>query len=137
MRPARRLEVRFNALISAAEKRDWKKVTALLAEDYKDKWGHDRKTAVSLASEALRQFIVLEITPEEFTCKTEGRTGETSARLKISGRGTSIGEVILREANQLETPFVISWRRGSWKPWDWQVVSVENAGLARKWEGFY
>ncbi len=124
--PGRQLERAFSRLITAAENRDWKKVKSLMSEDYRDQWGLQRDKAVSLAAEAFQQFLALEIRVESQKVIREGRKGEVEARLRVDGRATAVGEMVMQRANSLENDFQFAWRQKSWKPWDWKLVSVNQ-----------
>jgi hypothetical protein len=52
-------------LIDAVESKDWKKLSELMAEDYSDRWGHDKATVIERSRMVFSQFIVMEITATE------------------------------------------------------------------------
>jgi hypothetical protein len=33
------------------------------------------------------------------------------------------------EVNALREPFTMTWRKKSWKPWDWELIRVEQPEL--------
>lgn len=112
--------------MGAVENRDWKKVKSLMAEDYRDRWDLDREKAVSLAAEAFQQFLALEIRVETQRVTREGKDGQVDARLRLEGRATAVGEMVMQRANSLENDFQFAWQQKSWKPWDWKLVSVSQ-----------
>lgn len=122
----RQVERAFARFIHAAENRDWKKVKSLMAEDYRDQWDLDRDKAVSLAAEAFQQFLVLEIVVESSSAQRQGREASVEAKLRLAGRATAVGEMVLQRANSLENDFRFAWQQKSWKPWDWKLVSVSQ-----------
>ena len=124
--PSRQLDRAFTRLIDAVEARNWKKVKSLMADDYRDQWGLDRDQAVSLAAEAFQHFLVLDLVVESSQLSREGREGEVAARLKIEGRATAVGDMVMQRANSLEHDFRFAWRQKSWKPWDWKLVSASQ-----------
>jgi len=124
--PGRQLERVFSRLVSAAENRDWKRVKSFMAEDYHDQWGLDRERAVSMAAEAFRQFVVLEIAVESQAISRDGKDAAIEAKLHLQGRATAIGEMVVQRVNSLENDFQFAWQQKSWKPWDWKLVSVSQ-----------
>lgn len=124
--PGRQLERTFLQLITAVENRNWKTVKSLMAEDYRDQWGLDRDKAVSLGAEAFRHFLALEIVVESSEISRDGREALISARLKVRGRATAVGEMVMERANSLEDDFQFAWQRKSWKPWDWKLAAVSQ-----------
>ena len=131
--PTRRLESAFVRLLDAAEARNWERVGALVAEDYRDDWGLSKPEAISLGLEALQHFLVLEIVAEDLRIERVGRSGAVFVRLKFLGRGSAIGEAIIRRVNGLESEFRFAWRRESWKPWDWKLFSVSQKEIDTTW----
>jgi len=131
--PGRRLARCQDHLLQAAGDRNWNRVRSLMADDYRDAWGQDREQAVAQASEALRNFLVLEILSEDTTAERRDRDAVISARLRLRGKGNAIGEQIIAGANSLESHFQFAWRRKSWKPWDWKLVSVSQPQFDTIW----
>lgn len=125
----RQLERVFHRLINAAENRNWEKVRQLVAEDYRDGWGQDREQAISTGSQFLGQFLVMEIVVENQTVDLRGREASIAARMRLKGRGSAVAEAIMQGANALEHDFQFAWRRKSWKPWDWKLVSINQSEI--------
>jgi len=124
----RQLNKAFERMISAVEARDWKRVEAMTAADYTDQWGMNRTQALEIGSEILRHFFVVEITISDVSLSVgDGVPGEVRALLRVSGNGTAIAQSVMTEANQLQQPFIFQWRKASWKPWDWRLVSVSQS----------
>jgi hypothetical protein len=131
--PGRRLVRCQERLLQAAGDRNWNRVRELMADDYRDAWGHDRNEAVTRASEVLGNFLVLEILAEDTKVERQGREATISARLRLRGRGNALGETILTAANSLESHFQFAWTRKSWKPWDWKLVSLSQPEIDTMW----
>lgn len=130
--PRRQLERANDRLMAAIERRDWKRVVPMISEDYQDAWGFDRQNAVSVGVELLQHFFGLGITRENESIEVRGDTGTVRARIRLVGNGTGIAQAVLAEANRLEEPFTVTWRREGWQPWSWRVVSVAQPELARR-----
>lgn len=124
--PDRQLDKAFARLIAAAENRDFKSLRELMAPDYRDQWKMDREQALGAASDALGTFLVLRIVPENLSGSRQGTAAVIAARLRLSGRANAVGGAILEQVNALEDDFQFAWRRKSWKPWDWKLVSLSQ-----------
>lgn len=124
--PDRQLARAQTRLLSAVEGRDWKKAESMMADDYRDAWGFDRTRAIQLGSELLQHFFVLGIESGGTMLEISDTSGTVRSVIRFSGNGTAIAQAVLAEANLLESPFEFTWRRVSWKPWDWKLVSVDQ-----------
>jgi hypothetical protein len=127
--PERQVLKHNASLIRAFEKRDWNKVERLVDEKFSDRWGHDRERVIRESREILRQFFAIEIAQEDQGVVVPGETGRVEARIRIKGSGSPIAQLAMQTVNSVQTPFRFEWRRKSWKPWDWQLVSVDNPQL--------
>lgn len=130
-------------LIAAMEDRNWKKAGKLLADDFKDNAGHDKAWWLREPREALRQFLVLTIGVKNPTTtihyprsETDPMTGTVVTWLHIDGSGTPIAHYVIEAANSTTAPFHFTWRKQSWKPWDWQLITVEHPLLLRTHDAY-
>jgi len=124
----RQLNKAFGRLVSSVEARDWKRVASMTAVDYADPWGMNRSQALEIGSEILRHFFVVDIATGDLSISVgDGDQGEVRAVLRVGGNGTAIAQSVMAEANQLQQPFIFQWRKASWKPWDWKLVSVSQS----------
>lgn len=137
--PERQVLKHNASLIRAFEKRNWEKAGRLIDEKFADRWGHDRERVIRESREILRQFFAVEIAQESVTAFSDGSTGRVESRIRIKGSGTPIAQVAMQTVNGVQAPFRFEWARKSWKPWDWQLVSVDNPqlDLPRGGGGFY
>ncbi len=99
-----------------------------VAPDYGDDWGDDRARLLTRLRLAGRFFFDLTITASEAQTQVNPPQGSWRARIRLSGRGEAAAEITTR-VNSLTSPFVLQWRRESWKPWDWKLVRVTNESL--------
>lgn len=128
--PARQVALHQQHLVEAVENKNVKRIRALLADDYSDRFGHTQETVASDLREVIQQFLVLTLHPqgERMDFQDETRAVITT-NLTISGNGFGAADMISREVNSLSSPWVFHWRRQSWLPWDWKLQSVDNASL--------
>lgn len=130
LQPSRRLEKRFLHWVEAGERRDWEAVAARLAPDYRDGWGHDKSAAMEAAREIFGHFVVLGIEVEPVRIVIEGDFATIATRPRLSGRGSPLVPLLIERANTLPDDTVFRWRRESWLPWDWTLVSVANPAIS-------
>lgn len=122
--PSYQLRKSFDRLIHLTEQRNWAKFQNLLSTDYKDSWGYNRVDATSMASEIFRQFFAVTIHRSDETYSIDGKNGTVTARLKLEGNGTPMAQEAVRYVNALKSEFRFDWRRESWAPWSWKLVSI-------------
>ncbi len=115
-------------LVHQVERRNWSAVENFVAPDYGDDWGDDRARLLTRLRLAGRFFFDLTITASEAQTQVNPPQGSWRARIRLSGRGEAAAEITTR-VNSLTSPFVLQWRRESWKPWDWKLVRVTNESL--------
>lgn len=128
--PTHQVRVHTEALLAAVAGKDWRGLEGLLADDYSDTWGHSKAMVVDQVSEVFRQFFTIELTaPEMSVEKAEGGEGIARARLTLRGRGGPFAEIAVQRVAELHEPFTFTWRKRSWKPWDWALVRVEQPEL--------
>jgi hypothetical protein len=116
-------------LIDAVESKDWKELSELMADDYSDRWGHDKAAVIERSRTVFSQFLVMEITATEPEVEEANGLGTVRAKLKLSGSGGPVAELAIQKVAALQQPFVFEWRQASWKPWHWVLVRVDQPEL--------
>lgn len=136
-RPSVALAKRQASLIDGIERRSPARIRRLVSGNYSDRWSFDREEIVTAMVDIGSQFLSLELTPEELRWKIEKSEGAATMRLVVGGRaiGPAATEV-MRRVNQLEEPFVFTWRKESFLPSGWRLVSVENTSLPDDLHGY-
>lgn len=127
--PDRQIRLHQKHLLKSVEKRDWDRFTRFVADDYSDRWGHDKTFVLRESREVFRQFIFLTVRQEERTLRTNEGSGIVEARVMIEGRGGPLAEFAMQRVNALAEPFRFRWQQKSWKPWDWQLVEFDQPEL--------
>ncbi len=127
------VERAWAGLARAIEKNDRERLTAYLAEDYNDAFGLDRAQAVELVASIRGQFIVCTIQRESPSrdLSQDKRAAVTRALIRVGGHGSPVASAVVQTSQSTQTPTEFRWRRDTWKPWDWRLVSVDNAEAAR------
>lgn len=128
--PVRRVDAAFHGFLQKVEKRKWAAVEKRIAADYRDRWGFHRASLLESLPQGFRHFYVLEIKAESPQIDIQGKVATVKCRIRMDGRGTAIADEILNRVQGLKEPFVFTYRKQSWKPWDWKLESVDQPELA-------
>ena len=127
--PERQVELHSLNLLAAIEDADADELTEFLADGYADDWGHDKALAVSRIRQIVRYTRDLRLVPANASPRVVGLDGEWHARVTIEAEPTELSVMMMERVNNLTEPFVLKWRRQSWKPWDWKLVRASNPRL--------
>ena len=127
--PERQVRLHTSHLLAAVEGRNWGRVEKFIADNYSDRWGHDKEFVLRGSTEVFRQFIFLTIQSETLSTSSSGGMGISYTRAKISGSGSPIAQMAMERVNQLREPFVFTWQKMSWRPWDWRLVKFDQPEL--------
>lgn len=115
--------------LKAVEGRNWDKVRGLVAEDYSDRWGHDKENVMTDARSVFGHFLFLTIQAEPGPATVGDSGADIRVPVKIAGQGSPIAALVMERVNSLRDPFLFAWRQRSWKPWDWQLVRIDHPQL--------
>jgi hypothetical protein len=131
--PERGVQRTWSAVLTAIEDNDRPALAALLGPDYRDGFDLDREAALELAATVRGQFLVCTVRRErpELVMATDNRAATARAVLRLGGNGTPVATAAIQASAASQTPTTFRFRRNSWKPWDWRLVSVENPDAAR------
>ena len=127
--PARQIRSHNAHFLQAVESRDWSRVDALVAANYEDQWGDDKKLLVQRLREVSRYVREFKISPAEPSISVINDDADWSAKITIETDGGEIASAMKERLNAVATPFRFHWHRESWKPWDWKLVRVANPAL--------
>jgi hypothetical protein len=124
--PERQVRRHTLGLLQAIEHRDWSKVDALLADNYADRWGHDKAFVVTSLREIFGSFVVLSIEAQVLRNSASETSGVTVARVKMSGQGNVVAQYVVTKVNSLGEPFTFTWTKSGAQPWAWQLTAVDH-----------
>ena len=82
-----------------------------------------------------RQFIALALSAETGERRIHKREAEIAARIRISGTGSPIAQMIISRTNGLEEPFRFRWTRGAW-PSSWKLVEIIQEEIPEDLDGY-
>lgn len=135
--PERQVRLHTTHFLKKVERRNWDAARTFLADDYADRWEHDKESALADAREVFRQFLFLTIENRTDSVTMADDRAETRTIVKISGRGGPLAELVMERVNSLREPFTFTWRQASGKPWDWQLTRIDHPELnAARASGF-
>ncbi len=129
LKPERQIPRAQARLLSCLEKRDFAAMEGLLAADYRDRWEHDKATALSRSCEVFGQFATLTVEHETRGLRAESGRWLLTEKVILKGLGGPLAMAARDRVGALREPFTMEWRRRSWKPWDWELQSVAQPEL--------
>ena len=127
--PERQVRLHQKNLLRSIEKRDWERFARFLADDYSDRWGHDKEFVLSESRQVFRQFLFLNVRHEVRDVEVEGDRGMIAASITLEGTGGPLAELAEAHVNQLPGAFTFRWRHVGWQPWQWVLVEVNHPAL--------
>ena len=127
--PARQVRLHQAHFLGAMEKKDAKRLSEFIADKYSDRWGHDKEFVIRESREIFGHFIACRLQQEERYLERQGQEATVGAQIILTGTGSPIADYAKQRIGELTEPFVFRWERQSWKPWDWQLVSVNQPQL--------
>ena len=127
--PARQVRLHTAHFLGAVERRNWDRAQAFVADNYSDRWGHDKEFVLREAREVFRHFLFLTIQSDLAPAAVTGPDAEIRTPLKLAGDGSPVAQLVVEKVNTLRAPFVFTWHRAGWQPWAWQLTRVEQPGL--------
>lgn len=127
--PERQVRRHNEKLLSAVEDKDWKELSELMANDYSDRWGHDKATVIERSRTVFAQFFVMELKALDPEVQEANGQGSVRTRITLKGSGGPLSELAIQRVATLQQPFVFEWRQASWKPWHWVLTRVDQPEL--------
>jgi hypothetical protein len=124
--PERQVRLHTAHLLKAVEGRSWKKVDAFVADNYSDRWSHDKRFVMTASKEVFGQFLFLSVQNQTLSCNISGAIAVTRDTVKIAGNGSPLAQGVIERVNALREPCVFTWERVSWKPWDWRLTRFDQ-----------
>jgi hypothetical protein len=127
--PARQVRLHQRHLLTAVENRDWKRVREFLASDYRDRWNPSRDALLAQLPAVFQDFLACGILTNEGIFNRDGVDLVLSVHVHVVGSGGPIAQYLIQQSDALTQPFAFTWRRRSWLPWEWELVSVDQPEL--------
>ena len=127
--PARQVRLHTAHFLGAVERRQWERAQSFVADNYSDRWGHDKEFVIRESREVFRHFLFLTIQSDPAPPTLAGPDAEIRTPIKIAGDGSPIAQFVVEKVNTLRSPFTFTWHRPGWQPWGWQLTRVEQPEL--------
>ena len=127
--PARQVRLHQAHFLKAVGKRNWETVGQFIEAEYHDRWGHDKENVLAQSAQVFGQFLFCNSQAEERALVRENGRAAVGAKLTMGGTGGPIADYAMQRVNALTEPFVFTWVRRSWKPWDWELTAVDQPEL--------
>lgn len=134
--PEEQVRLHQRHFLDALEAHNRNAFASFVATDFHDAYGHDKAWLLEKASEVRRHFFALEMREEGAPLITWPAGGvasraESQAVLRLGGNGTAVAQEVIRTANRNPDPVRFFWRKPGWKPWHWELVSLDHPLLER------
>ena len=115
--------------LAALEDREWETVGSMMTSDFAGPGGLTADAAMQELQRALEGFVTLDIEARDPSVKAARDIGVSTQIIRITGLGSPLAIMVRDKANQLQTPWLLHWRKtGGW-PWEWQLTQAFNEGL--------
>lgn len=124
-RQVRRAQAR---LLAAAESGDFDSMAELIAEDYRDAWGHDKTFVLQASKRIFPHFLLLDFERDDRGLEEAGSQWVLREKLTMKAMGGP--PMVISRVNRLTAPFTMTWRKNGWQPWAWELTSLEHPELA-------
>jgi hypothetical protein len=125
--PERQVRLHTAGLLKGIERRKWSKVDELIANNYADRWGHDKAFVLEGLRQVFGSFVFLTI--EHQNLDVDASAGRTITRVKMSGQGGPVAQYVMAKVNVLAEPFTFTWIKRGNMPWEWQLIAVDHPTL--------
>lgn len=129
-RPENQVRKHQMALLQAGERGSEGKLGDLISENYSDPWGFNKEQIMLTFKDARRQFIVLQVIPSDVQIQLDGDTATVSSKVEFRGTGP-YAEVLMREINGINSPWIFIWKKEGSMPWEWKLIRLENPEMPK------
>jgi len=127
--PERQIPRAQARLLAAIERRNFQDMSHMLADNYSDRWQQDKSIVTGRCREVFADFALLTIEHAPQGLQPRDDAWALSEKVQIKGLGGPIALAARDGINALREPFTMLWHQRSWKPWDWELRSVEHPTL--------
>jgi hypothetical protein len=127
--PLKTLQRQQNTLLGAIESKKGARFRRMVSSEYRDRWGFNVDDITEAMLDARSQFLALVIHSKDQEIKVNGKEAVITCRLTLGGTPIVGGSEVTRRINQLKDPFVFTWRKQSFLPSSWRLISIENPSI--------
>jgi hypothetical protein len=130
--PERQIRRAQARLLAAAESGDFDSLAELVAEDYRDGWGHDKAFVLRASKQVFPHFVLLDINRDDRGLDQAGAQWVLREKLTMTGLGDGIAIAVRDRVNNLQQPFTTTWRKTGSMPWNWELTSIEQPEISER-----
>lgn len=127
--PERQVRLHTSHFLKKVERRNWAATKEMMAEDFTDRWEHNKASAIEDAQMVFSQFVFVTIENRTESCTMGEREATAHTKVKISGNGGGVVQLAMSRVNSLQQPFAFTWRKVSSAPWHWELIRIDQPEL--------
>ena len=127
LNPGAQLKSAQARLLRAISQKDAAACGKLIHPDYTDQWNFTAGDWPGILKDLRTLSPILEVTMVNPVLDSGNGVVDTSLRVQSNG-GHASG-MISEKALELQEMTRFLWKREAWRPWSWQLVSVQNPAL--------
>lgn len=125
--PSRQLKASQNQLLEAISNKDEAKLMKLVDPDYTDQWSFTAADWPAILKDLRMLSPVLEIVAVNPVPDVDNGVVDTALQAKSAGG--PVADSIAAQGVALKEPTRFVWKRRSWTPWSWRLVSIQNPAV--------
>jgi hypothetical protein len=76
--------------------------------------------------QAFTDFLACGVMADHLSLTWRNGSCDLTAHIRVVGSGGPLAQFIMEQSAQLTEPFHFQWKKESWKPWGWKLVSVDQ-----------
>jgi hypothetical protein len=127
--PERQVRLHTSQFLKKVERRNWPAAKEMMAEGYTDRWEHSKTSAIDDAKQVFSQFLFVTVENRTDACNMRDKEATTHTRVKISGNGGAVAQMVMTRVNSLQQPFTFTWRKAGSAPWRWELTHIDQPEL--------
>ena len=127
--PERQVRLHTSHFLKKVERRNWAAAKEMMAADFTDRWEHNKASAIEDAQMVFSQFVFVTIENRTTRCLIYPPEGFADTKVKISGNGGGVAQLVMSRVNSLQEPFTFTWRKMGSAPWQWELIRVDQPEL--------
>lgn len=128
--PERQVRLHTSHFLKKVERRNWAATKEMMAADFTDRWEHNKASAIEDAQMVFSQFVFVTIENRTESCDMAAPTATAHTRVKMSGNGGGVAQLVMSRVNSLQQPFTFTWRKVGSAPWHWELTRVDQPELS-------
>lgn len=113
-------------ILDRAAHHDWKKVEAMVSDNYQDAAGMKKEEAIQTGKELLDAFLTLGFEWTDEKVVVEDMKATVTGTLRMRGTGPAGGSAIIDRVNKIQKPWVFVWQRDVLERSTWRLISASN-----------